>query len=64
MHSANKSTEDRIERVAEAIHNASEPYTDWADLPEEDSSFGIGKLRRREQARAAVNMSAEPLLTK
>lgn len=42
-------------RVARAMHEADNPVCDWAQLPLEDSSFGIGKDRRLRMARAALH---------
>lgn len=41
-------------RVACAMHNADEPLCDWAELPHEDTSYGIGKMRRLRHATVAL----------
>ena len=48
-----------IERVAIVIHSVV-CWTEWADLPDENTSFGTGKIERRKQARAAIEAMREP----
>jgi hypothetical protein len=48
-----------VERAARSIHDLSR-YVTWNDLPNEDTSFGIGKTRRRAEARAVIAAMRDP----
>jgi hypothetical protein len=50
---------DMVERVARAIHKVA-GYTDWDKLPDDNSAYGIGKIERLAEARAAIEAMREP----
>lgn len=51
---------EMIEIVAVALHQGDDPWTPWAELPDEDTSYGVGKARRRQQAKIAIERMRKP----